>query len=157
MLGPNGINPYNNDTAYESIGLDSGFGVCCTQGAFGQATKSGNNAIPTKNSLASMDDGTSNTYMLGEFSWSKYPYWRPWIRGWYSDTRGTLLLTAKNVRNPINSNIADFWNDGSFGSNHPGGAQFAMGDGSVQFVNETIDMVLYRAMASRNGGEPTSQ
>ena len=157
VLGPYGTNPYDADKPYTFIGLDSGFGVCCTQGAFGQATQGGTAAapiaIPTKNTLASMEDGTSNTYLLGEFSWRKYPYWRPWTRGYYTDTRGTLLLAAKNVRNPINSRIADLWNDGAFGSNHPGGAQFAMGDGSVRFVSETIDMVVYRATASRNGRE----
>ncbi|MGI6420281.1 MAG: DUF1559 domain-containing protein [Thermoguttaceae bacterium] len=155
VLGPNGTNPYNANKAYDCYapaGSTTGFGPCCTQGAFGQLS----NNLPTKNSLASFDDGTSNTYLLGELSWSGYPNWRAWTRGYYSDTRGILLLAAKNVLNPINSNIANLWNDGSFGSNHPGGAQFAMGDGSVQFVSETIDMAVYRAMASRNGKEPTT-
>jgi len=42
----------------------------------------------------------------------------------------------------------------SFGAYHPGGALFAMGDSSVQFLPETVDMTVYRALFSRNGGEP---
>jgi hypothetical protein len=98
----------------------------------------------------------SNTLMLGEFAWRGYEFWRPFTRGWYSDTRGTLMYSSKNVTYPINSKFSLLWNDASFGSEHTGGAQFARGDGSVQFVAQSIDMSIYRAMASRNGGEPAT-
>lgn len=41
----------------------------------------------------------------------------------------------------------------SFRSQHPGGAGFVMGDGSVRFLNETIDMASYRAMSTRALGD----
>lgn len=41
----------------------------------------------------------------------------------------------------------------SFGSNHPGGAQFCVGDGSVRFVAETIDAVIYSSLGTRSRGE----
>ena len=44
-----------------------------------------------------------------------------------------------------------------FGSFHPGGVNFAFGDGSVDFLNDNLDVKLYLAMASRNGDEVTSQ
>ena len=48
--------------------------------------------------------------------------------------------------------------DGSWGvmtasSRHSGGVQAAMGDGSVRFVAETVDLATYRAAGSRGGGE----
>ena len=44
----------------------------------------------------------------------------------------------------------------SFRSDHPGGAHFAIADASVRFVSDSIDYALYRAMSTRNGGEPVS-
>ena len=41
----------------------------------------------------------------------------------------------------------------SFFSNHPGGGQFAMCDGSVTFVANEIDLNLYRALATISSGE----
>lgn len=41
----------------------------------------------------------------------------------------------------------------AFGSWHNGGSLFAMGDNSVKFVADTIDLDVYRALGSRNGGE----
>jgi len=38
-------------------------------------------------------------------------------------------------------------------SNHPGGANFAFGDGSVHFIKSSISMPTYWALGSRNGGE----
>ena len=40
-----------------------------------------------------------------------------------------------------------------FNSLHPGGAQFALGDGSVQFISETIDAKTYRNRSTIAGGE----
>ncbi len=38
---------------------------------------------------------------------------------------------------------------GGFGSTHPGGAQFALGDGSVRFLTATIDFRLYLQLGHR--------
>jgi len=42
---------------------------------------------------------------------------------------------------------------GGFGSNHPGGAQFAFGDGSVQYLNEDLDPKVLQCHAHRADGE----
>jgi prepilin-type N-terminal cleavage/methylation domain-containing protein/prepilin-type processing-associated H-X9-DG protein len=38
-------------------------------------------------------------------------------------------------------------------SRHPGGVNVAFTDGSLRFVNNTIDLTIWRALGSRNGGE----
>lgn len=45
----------------------------------------------------------------------------------------------------------------SFGSYHSGGAQFAMCDGNVRFIADTIDSQVYLGLGSRNGGEIVSE
>jgi prepilin-type N-terminal cleavage/methylation domain-containing protein len=48
------------------------------------------------------------------------------------------------------------YNNLPFGSFHPGGVHFAHADGSVVFINDSVDLVLYGAIASRNGEETVS-
>jgi prepilin-type N-terminal cleavage/methylation domain-containing protein/prepilin-type processing-associated H-X9-DG protein len=47
--------------------------------------------------------------------------------------------------------------DLTFGSYHPGGAQFAFGDGSVRFIPQTINYAVYSALGGRNDGAPAQQ
>ncbi|MGQ9504748.1 MAG: DUF1559 domain-containing protein [Thermogutta sp.] len=148
VLGPNGTNNYlPTPTAYKCQELDKTFGGYCTQGAF---------LYSTGIDIASVRDGTSNTLFIGEVAWPGYNYYRGFHRGYYSDQRGTLLLAARNVKNPINSRIGDPWSNGAFGSLHPGGAHFAMVDGSVRFFNQFMEQNVYLAIASRNGEEAVS-
>jgi prepilin-type N-terminal cleavage/methylation domain-containing protein len=146
ILGPQGINP-RDGSDYACRNLTAAFGGECDQGMMWQWGTSMRDTL----------DGLSNTYLFGENSWNKMPYRRYWLRNKYSDSRGTLYLTSKNIRFPLNSGNDDLWNSVAMGSNHPGGAQFARGDGSVRFVPETIDFNIYLAMASRDGGEAISE
>ncbi len=45
----------------------------------------------------------------------------------------------------------------AFSSQHPGGAQFALGDGSVRFLPETIDGAVLERLAARNDGQPVGE
>jgi hypothetical protein len=40
-----------------------------------------------------------------------------------------------------------------FSSEHPGGTHFVLGDGSVHLLPDTIDLNVYRALVTLNGGE----
>jgi prepilin-type N-terminal cleavage/methylation domain-containing protein/prepilin-type processing-associated H-X9-DG protein len=48
------------------------------------------------------------------------------------------------------------FNDLPFGSFHAGGVNFCRADGSVQYVQDAIDLTIYAALASRNGDEVVS-
>jgi prepilin-type N-terminal cleavage/methylation domain-containing protein/prepilin-type processing-associated H-X9-DG protein len=140
VAGPKGTNPQTGVT-YTTTGG--------TQGGISHHGVLGPN---TRITLVGITDGTSNTLMVGELSWKDANCYRPWTRGWDSDA----MASSKNVTNPMNStpyNGSSNFNDVSFGSMHPGGANFLLADGSVRFVQQSIDMDTYRAVASRDGGE----
>jgi len=48
------------------------------------------------------------------------------------------------------------FNNLPFGSFHPGGANFSSVDGSVKFINNSLDLEIYVALASRDGAEAVS-
>ena len=48
------------------------------------------------------------------------------------------------------------WGQISFRSLHPGGVNFAFADGSVHFIKSTINLITYRALATRAGNEVIS-
>jgi prepilin-type N-terminal cleavage/methylation domain-containing protein/prepilin-type processing-associated H-X9-DG protein len=109
--------------------------------------------------LTDANDGTSNTIMIGEMSWMSRTYgtrYRTWLRGGDS-TNLAFSVGSRNVVNAINSifnaNLIVPYNDIPMGSMHTGGANFALGDGSVRFLQASISMATYRSLASRNGGE----
>lgn len=91
-------------------------------------------------------DGTSNTFLIGErdTAFCRSGTWIGVRNPQGNGTRGFYYNVA-NVRVPLNSpNPPYVWSARSgcgegFSSLHPGGAQFAMGDGSVRFINESID------------------
>jgi prepilin-type N-terminal cleavage/methylation domain-containing protein len=104
--------------------------------------------------LVQITDGTSNTFMIGEDlsakdQWCSWPY--------ANNAYGTYAIPP-NVKRPDGSEYPpwDWENTWSFRSRHFGGVQFAMADGSVQFISDSIALPIYRALATINGGEPVS-
>lgn len=109
--------------------------------------------------LADVTDGTSNTLALGEMSWdSRYgTRYRSWLRGGDTANPPQYSCGSRNIVNAINSGkkatLYSPYSDVPMGSMHPGGANFGLGDASVRFISETINMTTYRSLASRGSGE----
>lgn len=103
--------------------------------------------------LTDIHDGTSNTFMIGEdipaldrsCSW---PY--------SNNATGTCGIPSNVGVVGKKFHPKDWENVYSFRSRHPGGLQFAFADGSVRFIQETIALERYRALATRSGGETVS-
>jgi prepilin-type N-terminal cleavage/methylation domain-containing protein/prepilin-type processing-associated H-X9-DG protein len=159
--GPKGTNP-TTGTAYGLNNAGNGQGGHATDGILPMyPSATGSTAVPTVAvgvTFADITDGTSNTLMIYEVAWKGLelsPHsLRAWPRGcnWTSDANGT-----KNVANAMRTvryNGGGNYNDISMGSNHSGGCNVCLGDGSVRFLRETIDLNrLLLPLASRNGGE----
>jgi prepilin-type N-terminal cleavage/methylation domain-containing protein/prepilin-type processing-associated H-X9-DG protein len=130
-------------------------------------------------SMADIADGTSHTLAVGERSiyktdelWSLGAVW--YKSGGSQTPTSACVAAAKHVIWPINAiesgrvhYIRDFdapeelrkvlSNELAFGSLHPDGAHFAYADGSVHFLNESLDLVAYRQLATRQGEETNSE
>jgi prepilin-type N-terminal cleavage/methylation domain-containing protein len=104
-------------------------------------------------------DGSSHTIFLSEKIVEEDD-----TLGWMSGTRATLrntgtLINAEASRR--NRGMAaeepapkrDKFYVGGFSSHHPGGAEFAFGDGSVHFLSETIDPELFQQLGNRADGK----
>ena len=132
----------------DANGLDRGNGLICRN-------SDGHGA--NWKTFASVADGTANTFAVGEAipAWCSHTWW--W---WFNGTTATCCVPLNykplSVLNNTTSMEAEKhnWPDNySFMSRHPTGGQFTMADGGVKFVSETIDLNIYRGLASVSGSE----
>jgi prepilin-type N-terminal cleavage/methylation domain-containing protein/prepilin-type processing-associated H-X9-DG protein len=101
--------------------------------------------------LLAISDGLSNTFLIGEDipalnNWCSWPY--------ATHAYGVCAIPPNAMQadgQPFDPN--EWYNNHSFRSRHPGGLQFAFADGSVHFVATAINLDLYRALATIQGGE----
>jgi prepilin-type processing-associated H-X9-DG protein len=123
-----------------------------------QAMKHLNNGLflyVTQIRFAQAIDGLSNTFAVGEV-----------FDGHLANNPNRWMIairhgdSLRSTENPINTRWGTGVNfgglNGAYGSRHPSGAQFAYGDGHVVFVSNTINLTVFRAMATRDGNEAVS-
>lgn len=145
---------------------DCGHGYSCTQGML-----TVNQCLGVRDCI----DGTSNTIMVGEQSGVVGTTDRR--NGYYGGWAGARYLTVPNsscsgadlwqigtscTRYVINYKTASsagadtaYRNNLPLTSFHTGGIHAMMGDGSVRFVSENIDMNTLKLLSMRNDGVPT--
>jgi prepilin-type N-terminal cleavage/methylation domain-containing protein len=115
----------------------------------------GNGVIWETNSparLTDIRDGTSNTIMIGEAMTGK-DYQNAWC---HMDNAIATCAYSPNAKSPVTGQDYppdQWWNRYAFTSAHTGGVQFAMTDGSVRFITDSIPLNLFRALGTRAGGE----
>jgi prepilin-type processing-associated H-X9-DG protein len=119
--------------------------------------------VGTTSRVSEVLDGLSNTIFFGEVR----PACSEHVRnGWLASNNGNGYCTTIIPINfdtcrdtgPDNCKLFCNWNtEVGFKSQHPGGAQFLLGDGSVRMLNETIahDSV-YQALGGKADGKAVS-
>ena len=126
------------DGCYDTPGIP-----CVGEGAFYQ-----NSRIAFRD----FTDGLSQSFIVGEhrtrndsgFKWNST--WAGVVAGG-DDAIVRILGTTDHTPNAPANHIDDF------NSQHIGGAQFVLGDGAVRFISTNIDLGVYQALATIQGGE----
>ncbi|MCC6420632.1 MAG: DUF1559 domain-containing protein [Gemmataceae bacterium] len=123
--------------------------------------------------IGGVTDGMSNTFMIGETTVEPYcngwsPAWgyRGWvmagldpsrttsgqgINDWSLNATWTTCGQVAGTNPPRTGRLGDWARVGSL---HTGGANFAMGDGAVRFVSETIPATTLALVARISDGNP---
>lgn len=133
----------------------------------GVLTSDNDNDNSWMTSFADMLDGTSNIIAAGEVTQvdnilpnqgedRRFPIWAGG-----NDEAGCDLGQAGSALRVCDTNFYINRRTGweaqiSFGSMHPGGAQFVLGDGSCRFISENIDTEMYKRVANRRDGQPVT-
>jgi prepilin-type N-terminal cleavage/methylation domain-containing protein len=126
-------------------GFDHGDGLICR----GQGSAKGP-LIPT--SKRNSRDGDANTLAIGE----AVPEWCAWsVWYWYDGSTATCGLPLNYQKPGVirSQNADDKAHTYSFMSRHPDGAVFGVADGHTEFISVEIELDVYRALATIDGGE----
>ena len=89
-------------------------------------------------SIADIFDGTANTVIIGEDTGRGTSMDGQWANGENIFDQGKSLNTFMHN---------DMWSD------HPGGVNVVFGDGSIQFLTNSIESAIVEALCTRAGGE----
>jgi hypothetical protein len=134
----------------------------CTGDPYGVSDGAIVNANTPLTRMASITDGTSNTFLAGEAHWGFRDYMftsgpcTGQVRGGFSYWSSPYpLATVFTTKGPFNAQTmnGDSMRLATFRSSHPSGVNMANVDGSVRFVIDNLDHAVLDAAATREGGE----
>ena len=111
--------------------------------------------------MRQVTDGLSKTFLAGEVingHSTEFDTFNVW--SWAIRTVSSLRSTENALNTPPYLGQARVMRqtetplaNGAFISSHPGGGNFVLGDGRVEFISENIDLELYQALSTRAGEE----
>jgi prepilin-type N-terminal cleavage/methylation domain-containing protein/prepilin-type processing-associated H-X9-DG protein len=113
--------------------------------------------------IEQIPDGTSKTIAMGEvlpdcnFEFIRFGWWESWPM--YVGTAPPINYDSCRKTEPpfgAEQDCGTFFNyntSSGFKSRHPGGANFTLADGSVQFISENIDYRNYQRLGDRQDAE----
>jgi prepilin-type N-terminal cleavage/methylation domain-containing protein/prepilin-type processing-associated H-X9-DG protein len=167
--GPYGCDPYEN-WSYGDSGAPGSPGVVF---GYGPSPDHGNdwnannirgmfNRLGAEIAMSSVTDGLSNTILVGESLPKHHDHLQQ--NCWWGANCGAAHVStiipintpsaAANLNCPAKQYIPSNWDTSwAFRSNHPGGANFLFGDGSVRFIRDSIDQHTYQLLGCRNDGQ----
>jgi prepilin-type processing-associated H-X9-DG protein/prepilin-type N-terminal cleavage/methylation domain-containing protein len=145
--------------------------------AFPRISRDGILFLDSSVSLASVTDGSSNTFLFGKryHRDPEHDLRQPVVQpgrdsiahlgkwGFVGGGGGVMASVTLHTAAPINYRMppgGDFSalenRDCAYGSGHPGGANFAFADGSVRFLSDRTPLPTLQALRTRRGGEVVS-
>ncbi len=120
--------------------------------------------------LKSITDGTSNTFMFGEYhiTQPELPEWphyaKTWSYGFYVSNWSSVYFESPLNRHTMTRQYCEetlalpayACRRGGWGANHMGGMNIAMTDGSVHFLSDSINKQIFHDIATKAGEEVAS-
>jgi prepilin-type processing-associated H-X9-DG protein len=171
--GPCGFDPNEGWCMPEVSGLGGGVAGMgyFTSPPHGNSTNASDirgvfNRLGATITFASVTDGLSNTIFVGEALPAQHDHLTNGGGWWVLNGGAAHCTTIIPINGPKTSpqgacgsgNVPQAWDNWNmswgFRSNHTNGANFLFGDGSVHFVQQSIDMRTYQLLGCRNDGQP---